>query len=210
MTRYILLIAFILTAVSITARADDAAEFKHYSFSLSAVPGLQNSTDSSVPGENKISDKAYQFQLNYVNQPQRHIAGPFKQKLDYYSLRAFAYKTAYTDPEDTGAFADGVASVEGIAVLYGQRYLMSEQAYQGLGLGWYGGFATVKDTWVQKCCGATPTEENKTIPVVAAEVFYKFNVARNIYIEPVVTVAYEDKGTGPVDYIPALILGGEF
>lgn len=210
MSRKLVLTALFLTSVSITAQADDTAEFKHFSVSLNAVPSLQNSTDTSVPGESQISDKAYQYQINYINQPQDYAAGPIRQKLDYYSLRAFAYKHAYTDPESTGTAADGVGSIDGYAFLYGQRYLISDKGYQGFGLGWYAGVAMINDIWVQKCCGATPTKEKKTIPVAAAELFYKFNATSNIYIEPGVTIAYESKGTGPVNFIPALIVGGEF
>ena len=198
-----------ISAVSI-ANAEESGEFKHFSLSANVVPTLQNSTDTSVPGENKINDTAFQYQFNYINQPTDYKAGPVNQKLDYVSLRKFAYKHAYTDPDSTGTAADGVGSIDGIALLYGQRYLLSETGYQGFGLGWYAGYAMITDTWVQKCCGPIPTVEKKGIPVAAAEIFYKINVIPNFYIEPGVTFAYESKGSGPVNTIPAIIVGGEF
>lgn len=204
------LLALLMCAVSWTVQAAEESEFKHFSISLNVVPSLQNSTDTSVPGENRISDKSYQYQFNYINQPHDFDKGPIGQKLDYYSLRAFAYKQAYTDPESSGAGADGVSSIDGIALLYGQRYLLAEKGYQGFGVGWYAGFAMITDTWVQKCCGSTPKAEKKGIPVVAGEIFYKFNATPNIYIEPVVTIAYDSKGAGPINLIPALIVGGQF
>lgn len=200
----------LLSLIFSAAQAEEDRDFNHFSVSLNAIPSLQNSTDSSVPGESNISDKAYQYQFNVINKPEDFIKGMIGQRLDYYSLRAFAYKQAYKDPEVSGTGADGVSSIEGIAFLYGQRYLMADKGYQGFGLGWYAGVAMIKDTWVQKCCGATPAVENKGIPVAAAEVFYKFNATPNIYIEPGVTVAYEQKGTSPINLIPALIIGGAF
>lgn len=210
MLKEVVFVALSLSAVSLGVQAAEDAEFKHFSISLNAVPSLQNSTNTNVPGESQISDKAYQYQINFINQPHDFDKGPIGQKLDYFSLRAFAYKHAYTDPETSGAAADGVGSVDGFALLYGQRYLLADKGYQGLGLGWYAGFAMINDIWVQRCCGATPTTEKRGIPVAAAEIFYKYNATSNIYIEPGVTIAYESKGTGPVNFIPALILGGEF
>lgn len=202
------LLGTVLMAASMAYAADD--EFKHFSVAISALPGVQNSTDTSVPGESAISDRAYQYQMNFINQPADFDKGPIGQKLDYFSVRAFAYKQAYTDPESTGSNADGVSRIEGIALLYGQRYLLADKGYQGFGLGWYAGFAMITDTWVQKCCGATPVAEKKGIAVAAAEIFYKFDIAANAYIEPGVTIAYDNKGTGPVNVIPALIVGGQF
>ncbi len=200
----------LLMACVAGAQAAENEEFKHFSISVNVVPTLQNSTDTSVPGENKINDTAFQYQFNYINQPTEYKAGPVNQKLDYVSVRKFAYKHAYTDPESSGTAADGVGSIDGVALLYGQRYLLAEQGYQGFGLGWYAGYALITDTWVQKCCGANPTEEKRGIPVAAAELFYKWDVLPNLYIEPGVTIAYESKGTGPVNTIPALIVGGAF
>lgn len=199
--------AGVLISGAVQAADDD---FKHFSVSMNVVPTLQNSTDTSVPGESAISDTAFQYQINFINQPTDLDKGPLGQKLDYVSLRKFAYKHAYTDPEVTGTNADGVGSVDGVALLYGQRYLLADKGYQGLGVGWYAGYALITDTWVQKCCGTTPTVEKRGIPVAAAELFYKFNVTPNFYIEPGVTIAYESKGTGPVNTIPAVIIGGEF
>lgn len=199
-----------MVVVSAFAQAAEDQDFKHFSISINAAPSLQNSTDTSVPGENKISDKSYQYQANFINQPQDWKIGPFSQKVDYYSLRAFAYKHAYTDPETSTSGAPGVGSIEGIALLYGQRYLMSDKGYQGFGFGWYAGFAMITDIWVQKCCGPNPTTEKKGIPVVAGELFYKYNVTPNFYIEPGVTAAYDSKGNNPVNFIPAIIIGGAF
>lgn len=210
MSRKLVFVALFMSAVSLGVQAEEDTGFKHFSISLNAVPSLQNSTNTSVPGESKISDKAYQYQINFINQPHDFDKGPIGQKLDYISLRAFAYKHAYTDPDSSGSAADGVGSVDGFAVLYGQRYLLADKGYQGFGVGWYAGYALINDIWVQKCCGSTPTTEKRGIPVAAGEVFYKYNVTQNIYIEPGVTIAYESKGTGPVNFIPALIVGGEF
>lgn len=195
--------------ISSGIQAAEDPEFKHFSFSLSAIPSLQNSTNTSVPGESKISDKAYQYQFNYINQPKDFDKGPVGQRLDYYSLRAFAYKHSYTDSEASASGADGVGSIEGFALLYGQRYLLADKGYQGLGLGWYAGYAMVTDIWVQKCCGANPTTERKGLPVAAAEVFYKFNFTPSIYIEPGVTFAWDSKGSSPINIVPAIIVGGE-
>lgn len=210
MYKNVVLVAICISAISLGAHAAEDADFKSISISFNAVPSLQNSTDTSVPGESQISDKAYQFQINFINKPHDFDKGPIGQKLDYVSLRAFAYKHAYTDPESSGSAADGVGSVDGFALLYGQRYLLADKGYQGLGVGWYAGYAMINDIWVQKCCGSTPTKEKRGIPVAAAEIFYKYNFTQNVYIEPGVTIAYESKGTGPVNVIPALILGGEF
>ena len=201
---------FLILTVPTSVQAAEDSNFNHFSISINVVPSLQNSTDTSVPGESKISDTAYQYQANYINQPQEYNVGPLAQKLDYYSLRAFAYKHAYTDPDLTGSAAAGVGSVDGFAFLYGQRYLMANKGYQGFGFGWYAGYAMINDIWVQQCCGTSPTTEKRGIPIAAAEIFYKFNATSNIYIEPGVTIAYESKGTGPVNIIPALIVGGEF
>lgn len=201
---------FLVSAASMSVQAADDSSFNHFSISINAVPSLQNSTDTSVPGESKISDTAYQYQVNYINQPQEYNVGPMSQRLDYYSLRAFAYKHAYSDPDSSGSAAAGVGSIDGFAVLYGQRYLLANKGYQGFGLGWYAGYAMINDIWVQKCCGSSPTTEKNGIPIAAAEAFYKYNVTSSIYIEPGVTIAYESKGTGPVNFIPAFIVGGEF
>lgn len=192
------------------AKEAEARAFKHFSVSLSAVPRLQNSTNTSVPGESRISDRAYQYQFNFINQPSDYQKGVIGQKLDYISFRAFAYKHAFTDPSESAAYASGVGSVDGYAVLYGQRYLLSSTGYQGFGLGWYAGFAMINDTYVQKGINSVPITEKKNIPVVAAEIFYKFNLLPNVYIEPVVTVAYDNNAAGPVNVIPAIIVGGQF
>lgn len=205
-----LIAAGVLAALVATGvQAAEDPEFKHFSFSFSAVPTLQNTTNTSVPGESKISDKAYQYQFNYINQPQDFDKGPVGQRLDYYSLRAFAYKHSYVDTEASASGQDGVGSIEGFAVLYGQRYLLADKGYQGLGLGWYAGYAMITDIWVQTCCGSTPTTEKKGLPIAAAEAFYKFNVTPNLYIEPGVTFAWDSKGSNPLNIVPAIIIGGE-
>ncbi len=210
MVKNVIFSGILLFVISTVAQAAEDQDFKHFSVSINAVPSLQNSTDTSVPGESSISDKSYQYQANFINQPQEWKAGPVSQRLDYYSLRAFAYKHAYTDPEASSSGAAGVGSVEGFAFLYGQRYLVADKGYQGFGFGWYAGYAMITDIWVQKCCGAAPTTEKKGIPVVAAELFYKFNVTSSFYIEPGVTAAYDNKGNNPINIVPAIIIGGEF
>jgi hypothetical protein len=197
------LIALTIAGLSTLGHAQESVAH-HISLSANVVPKLQNSDDSSVPGHEKIDDGAYMFALSYVNTPDDHDMGPFGKKVSYYSLRAFQFKHKYTDS------ADGVSSVKGVAAVYGQRYLLNKSGYQGFGLGWYAGVAKVKDTWVEKCCGPNPTEEDAVWPIGAAEVFYKYDVAKNVFVEPGVTLAWQSQGSGSISTQFQLMVGAQF
>ena len=185
--------------LSTTAQAIEDPDLKHFSLTINAVPGLQNAADSNVPGTENISDIAYQYQLNYNKQIEAHHTRFFEQRLEYYSLRAFAYR--YT-------LVNGLGHLQGGALLYGQRYLLDSKGYQGFGLGWQAGLASVTDTRVQKCCALS--SERNLMPIVAAEAFYKFKITSNIFIEPSMTITWRASGETVYYATPALTVGGEF
>jgi hypothetical protein len=195
------IIAGVIAACFITqAQATENRDLKHFSLTINATPSLQSAANSDVPGTEKISDSSYQYQANYNHRLLDWHKGLFEQRLEYYALRTFAYR--YT-------LVDGLGSLQGVALFYGQRYLTDSNGYQGFGMGWHAGVASVTDTRVQKCC-VSPSSDDIFLPIVAGEAFYRFNVTPNVFVETNLTLTWRSNGETVYYATPALIVGAQF
>ena len=181
--------------------ANEGFDFSRLSASVNMIPAEMNRDVSDIAGSETLDDSAYQFQVNFMVNSNVGLPGFYKSSYSYVSLRAFKFIDRYTDE------CDGASEVEGIAGFYGQRYMATEDAHHGLGLGWYSGLAVGNDKWVE-CDSRFSGEEELTALLAAGELFYKFNVTKNFYIEPAYLVAL-DKNTNGVSFFPQIFLGVE-
>jgi len=184
--------------------ANEGFDFSKLSASINVIPAEMNRDVSDIAGSESLDDSAYQFQINFMLNTNTNtgLPGLYKSSYSYVSLRAFKFIDRYTDE------CDGASQVEGIAGFYGQRYMAKEDTHQGLGLGWYSGLAIGNDKWVE-CDSRFSGEEELAALLAAGELFYKFNITKNFYIEPAYLVTL-NKDTSGVSFFPQIFLGVEF
>jgi len=169
---------------------------------VAIVPSLANKDVDSVPGSNQLDDSAYQFQVNYT-WPSANKSPFGIKEYEYLSARAFKFIDSYTE-----GGVDGATELEGFAFFYGQRYMMTKDAYEGAGLGWYAGVAIGSDTWIESGY-STPQDDSLFAPLAAAEAFYKHNFNKQFYAEASFLVAV-DKELGGISFVPSIVAGIEF
>ena len=177
-----------------------AMDFGEISASISLFPKLSNGDVSDVPGSNNLDDSAYQYQLNYFYSKEPIISGLAATKIEYISFRLYKYLARYYETEGEGASAN-----EGIALFYGQRYMLSESV-AGVGFGWYAGGAMGTSNYVEIGFNTTPIEESVFAPLAAAELFYLLKVGKNFSVEPALLVV-ADQELGGIDIIPQFLVG---
>jgi len=204
MTMKIISTVSLITLATLAITPTYAIGFDEAKFSIlaSLAPSLSNQDVDNVANSDQLDDAAYQFQLNYT---WKATNAPLfsKAEFEYISVRAFKFIDEYTEEGVTGA-----TELEGIALFYGQRYMMSHDTYEGLGFGWYAGAAIGTDTWIEPGY-TTPVEDDMFAPLAAAEVFYKLNLNQQFYVEPSLLVAV-DKDVGGITFLPSIIAGIEF
>ena len=177
-----------------------AMDFGEVSVSLSLLPKLSNSDVSDVPGSGNLNDSAYQYQLNYFYSKKPIVSGLAATKIEYISLRLYKYLGRYY--EDTG---EGASENEGIALFYGQRYMLSETV-EGIGFGWYAGGAAGTSNYVEIGYNTIPIEESVFSPLAAAELLYLYKANKNFTAEGALLVVANEE-LGGVEFIPQLLVG---
>ena len=192
-----LTVLIVLIPFNTYALSDDA----RLSLSMNIVPDLANQDVDHIPGSQNLDDSAYQFQLSFTWSKQDHILA--KSVREYIALRAFKFIENYEEEGNEGA-----SELEGFAAFYGQRYMLTSENYEGLGVGWYAGAAIGSDRYVEQFYNTTPIEEDLFAPLAAAEAFYRINVD-NLFIEISAIMAL-NKDTNGVTFVPAALLGLQF
>ena len=197
-----ILVAMLAICTTSNLSANEGFDFSKLSVSVNVIPKEMNRDVSDIDGSEKLDDSAYQAQVNFVLNSNTSLPGLYKSSYSYISLRAFKFVDRYTDE------CDGASEVEGLAGFYGQRYMASADAHKGLGFGWYSGLAVGSDKWVE-CDGRLEGEEDLAALLATGELFYKFNITKNFYVEPAYLVAL-NKDTSGVSFFPQIFLGFEF
>lgn len=179
-----------------------------YTATMNLVARFNNSDSSAVPGDEKIDDKAYTLTFAYAL-PRQGDEGKATSRRDYAALRLFQVKEQHQS--GTSQFGlPGVSSIRGIEAVYGQRLFFAGEAHSGFGVGWYGGLARIQERWVNQCCGSAPEERSSFTPVVGGEVYYKIDLARNVFVEPGTRLVFMRTKAGNVFFPFAINLGAQF
>lgn len=179
-----------------------------YTVTVNLAARLSNPDTSLVPGNEKIDDKAYTYTFAYAL-PRSDDQASVNRRRDYVALRLAQSKQEH---QVGGAQygQPGVSSIRTVEVVYGQRYFFMAESHRGFGVGWYGGAASVKERWVNQCCGSTPQERSAIAPVVGGEVYYKVDLARNVFVEPGTRLVFTRTKAGTVFFPFAINLGAQF
>ncbi|MDR9468707.1 hypothetical protein [Marinospirillum sp.] len=198
---------FLLMAENSFAENFFTAEDKKISVAINIIPDEMND-DSDLLDNSDLDDEASMQQINLVWKSEGGLYPPFNYSYKYYSLRRMKFLTEYS--EDGGS---GISELNVLALLYGNRYMVKD-AYEGLGLGWYAGWAIGSDTWVERdsSCSSCPSysgEDDTSFPILSLELFYKWQPIELAYIEPAFTFGL-DKDTESFHYFPSVNVGLEF
>lgn len=203
---YRLFAALIFASMGSWASAQDS--FRPFSVTVNLAARATNSESQNLAGSDKVDDGAYTIDLSYSMPGEEALGDAFGKRFSYFGLRLFQWKDTFTE-KISGLEFDGHYSAKGIAALYGRRYFVSREVYKGIGIGWYGGAASMKQEW-QFSTGGDAQSKSGVVPVLGAEAFYRIDVWRNVFIEPVLSIAYWKTKAGPLASPIALNLGARF
>jgi hypothetical protein len=195
-----------IAAPGISAAQAQEQSGSTFSIFLNAIPKYQNASVDDVPGSQNLNDKAYQYGVSYTWGPKDKSGSAVRAEYDYVSVRRLRFINRYVDA------ALGASEEEGIAILYGQRYMITGSGYGGFGAGWYAGVFTGNERWVEKGITTTPREGTLAFPLGSGEVFYKWNVLKNLFVEPSLLLAWNSKAEGNSGFqlMPQLLIGAQF
>lgn len=185
-----------------------AEEPMPYWVTANLVARFNNSDTSEVPGSEKIDDKAYAYTFAYAL-PGADDKSVSTRRREYVALRLAQGKEEHQS--GTAQYGQsGVSSIRSLEVVYGQRFFFTSGAQGGFGVGWYGGAASLRERWVSQCCGTTPEERTALTPVVGGEVYYKIDLARNVFVEPGTRFVFMRAKAGMFFFPFAINLGAQF
>lgn len=192
---------FLLLLLLIPSMAQAAMENAKLSLSVNIIPDAANQSVGHVPGSNNLDDSAYQFQLSFTWSKEDHVFA--KSVREFIAVRAFKFIENYNEEG-----AEGASALEGVAVFYGQRYMLTSERYEGLGIGWYAGATIGTDRYVEQGFNTIPIEEDLFAPLAVAEAFYRFSRG-SAFLELSAVMAINKDTTG-VTFVPAVLGGVQF
>ncbi|SFX75730.1 hypothetical protein [Marinospirillum alkaliphilum] len=178
------------------------------SLAINLIPDQMND-DMIFDDGGYLNDDAYMQQISLVWKGDSggfQLYPPFNHTYKYFSLRRMRFITEYREDG-----ARGMAELEVMAFIYGNRYMAGER-YRGLGVGWYAGWALGTDRYVEIYSpGDTPSkgEDDASFPVIAAELFYKWHPVDFLFLETSFTFGL-DQDSSSFHTFPSINLGVEF
>ena len=170
-----------------------------FSVSMNVIPKAANDDDEGT----SVDDGAYMVRIAYEWTETPPI-GLAKSSTAYYAVAFF---------KDVDSADDWVQSSQGIAAVYGNRYFLQSADYQGFGVGWYAGAATISGEGFEGFGYTIPYEEDEFQALAVAEAFYQYyyplDKDLDLNIFPSVVVSY-DTNTAEIDFIQGIMVGVNF
>lgn len=193
---------YLIAEITVIAQ-DSILNEAQFSVRMNLVPKQMNQDVSDIPGSENLNSDAYLYQGAIVLPTEASLKLPlFKAQYSYGEAFLMRSLTRYEDK------CEGASEIEGYGGLYGSRYMLTNESYEGFGLGWHAGMGLFSSKWVE-CNGRYSGQEAIVMFMAAAEIFYKWNFANGLLLEPAILLAI-DKNTNQATPVPQVNLGFEF